>query len=959
MTWYRYWQATPDSAWNACPSGEYKEVQARERPPFSTVLELDCVVDDYFQKEDFAKIKYRGDFYADFDGESLEEVIPQAQKFVEKILEKGVDPQDLEIAATGGRGFHVIVPMRCFIRKPNSAGYQYLPQIYKEMAYNLYVDTLDMRVYSARKGRMWRNYGVARPNGKYKVWVPYEVFVKLTPETYLETVTSPNAPPPQRKEVAYSGPMGALFQASSDKVEQGSKRKAKKVGGSLEGFKGLAPPTLARIMAGEVLKPDAGFQKVAMQLAICAHELGWELKRFLGACEGLISKHQSDGSRYNTPDKRRRELSRMYDYMEGNPCYDYGAGAIIDMVEPSHDARDLKPKIGPDAQEEGELDESELDPLCEGFIVRKTGIWQKKWNKDTGEEELMLVTNMGFSKVTELANHESGRVVGYEVSVHVPNRAPSTELINLNDFETKTAFRRATGSATHLKVADTHVGGLQNVFSRMAEKGGRLVYSVPTEGINVFKRPKDRQDPNGQSNFWVWYISRNDAFYYPEEGETNVDKAYRLDPFIELNQGQGRSDLADAPFMKDTVESRKVLDILFGSYPAPVLAKVLGWHTAAFLCPFLRYHWGQFPLLQCYGTAGSGKTSLNAICAHLHTYLLRPTLISTPHVTEFAMTAPLASSASIPVIYDEVKFREMHRAKSDLFKSLLRNNYNGNSGSKGSVSRGAGKSNLALVELPNIAPMAFMAEAQLDQEAILHRSVLVDFPHVQKTNDKRSLDFMWLKSHATVLSGLGRIILERVMHLHVEQLPGVFQQIQEPIMLKAPNLDARSSYNLAVIVLGLDVLDSALESVFDNRYKSRIQDLRAAITDDPKTHTRTNMSETARVLNSLAWLSARSVEDFIRLEYEKDWRYDDASMQTIELHPRNCWDVYSRYCRSIGSDPLFDTETAFIDALNRHPAVLDRFCPDSPLKRGRLIQVLRFDLNALYEEGVEQFNLGS
>jgi len=37
------------------------------------------------------------------------------------------------------------------------------------MAYKLYVDTLDLRVYSAKRGRMWRTPNVQRENGKYKV----------------------------------------------------------------------------------------------------------------------------------------------------------------------------------------------------------------------------------------------------------------------------------------------------------------------------------------------------------------------------------------------------------------------------------------------------------------------------------------------------------------------------------------------------------------------------------------------------------------------------------------------------------------------------------------------------------------------------------------------------------------------------------------------------------------------
>ncbi len=44
-----------------------------------------------------------------------------------------------------------------------------MPLIFREVAYKLFVDTLDMRVYSARRGRMWRAPGVQRENGKFKV----------------------------------------------------------------------------------------------------------------------------------------------------------------------------------------------------------------------------------------------------------------------------------------------------------------------------------------------------------------------------------------------------------------------------------------------------------------------------------------------------------------------------------------------------------------------------------------------------------------------------------------------------------------------------------------------------------------------------------------------------------------------------------------------------------------------
>jgi hypothetical protein len=91
------------------------------------------------------------------------------QHFLGVLLEQGVDLQAVRMFATGGRGYHIEVPQEIFLPKPAKPGIPRLPLIYREMAYELYVDPLDLRVYSTRKGRMWRTVGVKRENGKFKV----------------------------------------------------------------------------------------------------------------------------------------------------------------------------------------------------------------------------------------------------------------------------------------------------------------------------------------------------------------------------------------------------------------------------------------------------------------------------------------------------------------------------------------------------------------------------------------------------------------------------------------------------------------------------------------------------------------------------------------------------------------------------------------------------------------------
>jgi hypothetical protein len=46
--------------------------------------------------------------------------------------------------------------------------------------------------------------------------------------------------------------------------------------------------------------------------------VGADRDEMLALCDGLIENHQSDGTRYNTKNKRRDELVRMHRYTNSN-----------------------------------------------------------------------------------------------------------------------------------------------------------------------------------------------------------------------------------------------------------------------------------------------------------------------------------------------------------------------------------------------------------------------------------------------------------------------------------------------------------------------------------------------------------------------------------------------------------------------------------------------------------------
>ena len=204
----------------------------------------------------------------------------------------------LRLYATGGRGFHIEVPWELFLPKPPKAGVQRLPQIYREMAFELFVDTLDLRVYSARKGRMWRTANVARENGKFKVAISFDEALAITVEDYGTLCSAPR-PAPTPTPPALCQRLAVLYAKAESKIEGAAKRKkgAKKDFELLARFKGEFPPTLQRLLAGEGVAETAGFHQIAMQVAITANALGKTDAYVLEAATGLIENHVSDGHR--------------------------------------------------------------------------------------------------------------------------------------------------------------------------------------------------------------------------------------------------------------------------------------------------------------------------------------------------------------------------------------------------------------------------------------------------------------------------------------------------------------------------------------------------------------------------------------------------------------------------------------------------------------------------------------
>ena len=768
-------------------------------------------------------------------------------------------------------------------------------------------------------------------------------------EAYEELTSAPRqAPTLAQPELNHD--LAARFASARNKVKKAVTARAKAALGDEElkaKFDGEIPPTAVMIANGENIREDAGFQQIAVQLALIANLFSQKEDDFLAMCQGLIESHESDGKRYNTVEKRKRELSRMYYYMQDNPCYEFSVGALKSLLEDGTPTPDLDPKVDdPEGLLDDELEDLD-DNVTLGVRFNAKGIFRKVFDKDTKEYRVQRVSHLGIDSVSMLKNLEGMDVQGFEFDTYLNGEFQARRKITVNNLSSGSLVRQALGGAqsASIQMTDSQANALMDLFRRKAEIKGQVVISLPREGLDVVVLPTPPGQPEHKE---VVYVAPSQYGVLTSTGFTNK---YRL---TTPNGGDGelRSDLMDAPMLQGTADDLTYFETLLHLQTPAIMAPMFGYFLACFMNQILRRLEGQFPLLQVFGNAGSGKTSLAKLLANMHFYRKLPTVWSAGDMTPFALNSMLQSSASIPVIFDEFKKSELGLRRSQQFLLIMRNNYTGNSSGKGHVSKAAGASTLSVVQQASVAPLIFLSEQMESQTAIMDRSVLVYMS--QRHEGMVDPNWQLVARGRETLGRFGRTCVDRLFGINDEEL---YRRLDEFQMMVAQSttgarMGTRPIYNNAVVLLGLEFGKLVLESILGTKLNASFETMQDSFINI-LSRTPRNQSEPSKVLSTLADMSAR-VGDPHQLEYDTDYTLalDDATgKRCLDLHLPNAWDKYSRFRKAQGEEPLFRTEAEFTNSMIRHSSVIDPICAGSVLKKGRpSVRVVRFDLRELYEQ---------
>lgn len=953
--WYQL--SGGEDPWVECLSEHREKIIQERRPAFVTVLDAHSSPSPEWGRDEYAEMRYSGPFYMDFDGESLPAVIPDFVKVLENFREMGVDLNSLRIYATGGRGFHIEVPMAVFMAKPPKTGVTALPYIYREMAMEMVVDTLDMRVYTGRKGRMWRTPGVERSNGKFKVPITAADALEMTPELYDELCSAP-VPEPLRADPVLNTVLAAMFAKAQTRTAEGLKRRSKGTAdlALLARFKGQFPPTVERIMRGEGLAPGVGFHKLAMQLAITANALGKSADDLVTASEGLCKNHSGDSARYGSPRKRREELRRMWEYTHDNPCYSYSKGGIrslCDVDQPTGDLDGVESTAGigtvPDddeAEAESPLtpeQEAELTAasaaLLEGLMITKTGVHKRT------AEGAKTISNVGFRKPTALMTSGDRNVlIGYEAEVLADGKSHGRHTIPGKTFTSRanlTAFCSDYGGI--FSGSDTQAGVVGLILNRSAQKGGRVVYALHREGLDLVQNPlvKDKKEKD------VVWVHHDSVVTENEEAQYVYQPALSRTPVF-------YADVHNASPLTNTPDTLAWMRALLSVNSPTVVAQMLGWFVSCFHRQFYHHGYGQFPLLHPNGQAGSGKTMTTKLFAGLNYFTTEPKIAScSTNTTKFAHKVGYTGSASVPFILDEYKPSELGKVRHDELLQAFRLSYNQGTGSSGGLSNGSASSSFRdVTEYPYSSPVAFLGESQEMQTAVVQRSLPVAFNPDDKIRGRDSFNLAMRGS--AWMSNLGYSILQ---HSFRETI-GSRMDALDPIRAKLrdsfdSSIEDRQVFNLAVVLAGVDYLDKVLRPIFGDELRGEVDTLRQALYEHKHDINVRSMSEAAKTLNDLALISRTEEPDSPNaLREAREYIVRDGY---VEILMRETFVKYFSWCKSKGINPYFTSAEAFMSGLAKMPAVMDKACLASPLKRSGQAKVFRFNLEKLQSEGVEEF----
>ena len=782
---YYYYQRSEHDAWfllsfNA--DEDPVELAKAQGAKKLTILAVNQMISDGTDAEiprNREKIGYRGPLYFDIDcKDDLGQAISSAQELLGKLARMGVPRGCIKIYLSGSKGLHILVDELLF------AGFRpflRLPEIYKEMARDLFVIGLDFSVYSSGRGNSFRIVNLQRHDGKYRVPVTADELAELTVERYHELVKAP-------RSVEFDNPQGlvvhelrGLFKEAKKRVTSKPKLVIIASSADMEAIREPVPVCIQMLCDSESLKPDASYNQAATQLAtyIVRARVSQSVAESLAA--RLASSAKS--SKYSTPKMRRDHIEAQIRYVEHTPSFSFGCNAIRALLS-------KRP--------------------CEGCAI-EAGV-NKDGNPDADLSAVAEADGYYFGQGDSKHRISNFTLQPIDVFIDVPQDGTSPRRVG-------TRMSVMKGGVEVDKLIFKEPGyASRSAFLREFEGLSDLTFQGSDLDVQRIKVAVYRDDQDMGEIFQVYTAGVHLDFVDNSPLLTYVEPDMSINSVKVRGTHQFLGNLLARPYFAHTTMCERgdqdvdlALHHLLKINQKHEIGLMIGWCIAAHFKTHFMHLYSQFPILSLWGSAGAGKSKTAGLITWLNgtDYMLKDSGVSAPSTSHYAMLEYLSSTTTIPRIIEEFNKSKMSSKTYKDVVERIKQAWNGESTLKGRLGRGnMGRTNAEAIAIPLSSPLIVISEQEIEVPAIQERSIRVHLTKIKRAHCKNH--FRLATAGRDHLRRLGKAIMASALTTPPEDIEALMEKASE---LLPPEMDDRPRFSLQVAIVGLWKLKEVCEQL--------------------------------------------------------------------------------------------------------------------------------------------------
>jgi hypothetical protein len=717
-------------------------------------------------------VQYKGPLYFDIDcKEDLDKAISSTKRLVSRLKDYGVQEDAIEVYCSGSKGMHVIVNQKTF---STGRGVRKLPAIYKEMAAVLFVEGMDFQVYSAKRGVCWRIPNVQRDDGKYRVRVAHSELTELDAVTYRELVKAPRTTVAfLPTEPAIAPKLQMLFEECKRRTNMKKRVEIIASDAQLERIKDIPPACIQEMVNWRGIESDKTFNAIALQVAAYIVRSGTDKETEASLLSMLA--HRGRSSTYST------ERSRL-EHAEGVVQYVRHSEGVKFSCTPIRACLTNRPCEGCVIENEAG---SAGDEVAESVIVaRRDGYYTTSGKHDVKISNFTLeVDNVFMAQLPE-----GGRLIRQGATIAIFKNGEKLRSLPFSEeaWAGRSGLIKEVSGISNLSFTggDADVQRIkQIVFAH--EDEAETIMQVYTAGVHSEA------------------VSGRHLFTYVEPGYS-INSMKVTGTHVMSNKITSPPYLSSAelcPVGDEVTDSTLVS--LFSMNSEENMAKIVGWFAATHLKEHFRLAYNQFPLLNVWGNAGSGKSRTLALVSWLNgtDYFSKDTSVNVTDITPWAALDFVSSTTTVPRLCEEFNKSKITQKTYTFLCELFKSSWNNETKLRGAIGGGkgqAGRTGAVTHSIPVSAPIAVASETAFSMPALLERSVQVFVS--KNTRNNRAHFEKEVKTHRGCLRQTGKAMMFRALTLQVSDVERWMDEAEDFV----PDcFETRPRYSLQVVRVGL------------------------------------------------------------------------------------------------------------------------------------------------------------